>query len=119
MDGGCYIPSRVSLDEKLRELSELDPKLHEIWERTHEKYLKSDNAKNVKLLIELLEKSIKEKGLTLNLPSEPGSNGFWRVTIDRTVIAQGSTYVFGKVYESQFKEEALLGSYLKFIKEHP
>jgi hypothetical protein len=121
MDGGCYIytPSRATLDEKLRELKEIDPKLHEIWEHTHEKDFKSDDPKNIQLLIELLEKSIKEKGLTLNLPSEPGSDGSWSVTIERTIIAQGDAYVFTKTCVSEFKEEALLGSYLMYIKEHP
>ena len=119
MDGGCYIPTRATLDKKIRELKELDPKLHELWEHTYEKDLNRDDPKNVQLLIELLKKSIKEKGLTLNLPSEPGADGSWSVAIKKTIIAQGDTYNFEKTCISEFKEEALLGSYLMFIKEHP
>ncbi len=120
MDGECYIytPSRATLDEKLRELKELDPKLHEIWEHIHEKDFKNDDPKNVQLLIELLEKSIKEKGLILTLPLKAESDGFWRVSIEKTIIVEGDTYVFTKTCQSPFKEEALVGAYLMFIKEH-
>ena len=115
MDGGCYIPTSVSLDEGLRELKELDPKLHETWESTYDKSLNRDHPVNTQILIELLENHIKGKGWTLDLPSEPGENKFWRVRIKSISIVQDNTCSC----ESQSKVEALLGSYLGLIKMDP
>ena len=119
MDGGCYIPRKDTLNEKLRELKELDPKLHDIWANSYNRDLRINDPENLKLLSELLEKRIKEKGLTLEITRLPDNSG--TMILKRTVIALGDTHVFSYAspLPSENEEEDLLGSYLQLIKEYP
>ena len=118
MDGGCYIPRRDTLNEKLSELKELDPKLHDIWANSYNRDLRINDPENLKLLSELLKKRIKENGLTLEITRLPDNSG--TMILKKTVIAKGDTYISGiaSSLPSENEEEDLLGLYLQFMREY-